>query len=286
MKLALGTAQFGADYGIAGGRRITPSEITAILDRAHAAGIDCIDTAGAYGASESRLGHEHAGARFRIVTKLLRPEATNIETAVRRAVEDAMHRLDVERLYAVLAHRPDDLSGPAGASFWRALTDLRDEGAIDRIGVSVYRPLDAVALHAHYGIDIVQAPLNLLDQRLLADGALAELNRQGVEVHVRSVFLQGLLLLAPDVRPAWARNWSEALGACDRWIAQSGRSAASACLAFALQQPGIDRVVVGVDGAAQLDELIACAGDRSALPCADDLACTDEALLHPGRWPT
>lgn len=285
MRLALGTVQFGRDYGPIGGRQVPPAEASEMLERAAENGIDTLDTAATYGTSETVIGAHSVRHRFRVVTKV--PELDNRDPValVERAVEHSLERLRIDRLHGVLVHHAADLLGASGDRLWGALESVRDQGIVQHIGASVYRPHELELLRERYDLGLVQAPLSLLDQRLLETDLLSRLHNNGTAIHVRSVFLQGLLPMPEDRRPAWTAPWQQALRACDAWAARAGLSRIAACVRFALSQPEVDRVVVGAHDAAQLQEILDGARSSVGLPPAESLACHDEQFLHPYKWP-
>src|SRR5581483_2256099 len=106
-------------------------------------------------------------------------------------------RLDVKTLYGLLLHRPQQLLGAEGPTLYQALQGLKKGGQVQKIGVSVYAPSELELLNLRYRFDLVQAPFNLVDRRLHTTGWLQRLKEDGVEIHTRSAFLQGLLLMSP-----------------------------------------------------------------------------------------
>lgn len=284
MKLALGTVQFGTNYG-AFNQAGRPDEaaVAACLDRAEAAGIDTLDTARAYGTSEEVLGRLGAAHRFRIVTKVA-PLCGAGADAVLRSVEASLGALGIDRIGALMMHEAADLDGPSGDTIWAALARLRDEGVIGQAGVSVYAPETATALAGRYPIGIVQAPFSAFDQRMRSSGALAALKQANVEVHVRSAFLQGFALADPAALPAHLAPWRTLLERFRADAAAVGLSPLQLALAAVQDVPEIDRVVVGVDGPAQLEEILEASA--SALPGLDSglYASDDLQLINPGKW--
>lgn len=283
-RLALGTAQFGLRYGIANrSGQVASGEAALILRQARAAGWDTLDTAVAYGDSEARLGEIGVGS-WRIVSKLPRcptpgPSAVSwAETELR----GALHRLRVPRLHGLLLHQPRQLLEPGGEELFRALERLKEQGLVEKTGVSVYGPPDLEAL-TRFRFDLVQAPLNVLDRRMIESGWLARFRQAGVEIHVRSAFLQGLLLMKPGDRPPAFDRWSLLWTRWHRWLEASGTTPLQACLGYVMSQSLVDRVVVGVDSARQFQEILAAAASAAAAP-PDDLKSSDEDLINPSRW--
>jgi aryl-alcohol dehydrogenase-like predicted oxidoreductase len=284
-RIALGTAQFGLDYGVANQvGRVPDGELRAILAHARAAGVDTLDTAAAYGDSERRLGELGAEA-WRIVTKVpplpsgwADPAAWAIE-----AVEGSLQRLRVGSVAAVLLHRPGDLAGTRGTELYRGLLEVRRRGYAARIGVSIQAPEHLDALDGRYALDLVQAPLSLIDRRLVESGWLARLASAGVEVHARSAFLQGVLLMRRADRPAYFDRWAPLWDRWHAWLASSGAEPVGACLAFALSFPAVSRVVVGVDSLAQVRGVLEAAA-RAAVPAPPRLGPADPDLVDPSAW--
>lgn len=283
--LALGTVQFGLPYGVANQTgQVSAAEIGDILSTARAAGIDTLDTAIAYGESETRLGAQ--GMRgWEVVTKLppLPSECADVAAWVDSNLAGSLARLGLPRIKALLLHRSQDLLGPRGDLLHRALVRCRDAGQVGQIGISVYSPQDVDAVRQRHAIDIVQAPFNVVDRRLATSGTLARLAEQGVEVHVRSAFLQGLLLMNPGDRPPRFGHWRGLWDTWSDWLAASRQTPLEACLGFALSQSGIARVVVGVDGVNHLRQIVAASRVAAVAPPAG-LVSDDPQLINPSNW--
>lgn len=281
-RLALGTVQFGLSYGVANTSGQVSREMAATMLRfAAEAGIGTLDTAVAYGESETVLGGLGVDG-FRVVGKLPgMPDAVgSVGAWVEAEVAASLARLRIPRLGALLLHRPMELLGPAGPALYDALCAVKRAGMIGKIGVSVYGPGELDAL-SDLDFDIVQAPFNLFDRRFETSGWLARLAAAGIEVHTRSAFLQGLLLMPRGAIPAKFAAWSELFDGWHAWLESSGVAPVAACLGFVLSRPGIARAVVGADGLEQLRQIVAASGASGAWP---EIACADERLLNPARW--
>jgi aryl-alcohol dehydrogenase-like predicted oxidoreductase len=273
MKLGLGTVQFGQAYGVSNAHGQVPkAEVAQILDRAAQAGLTVLDTAANYGEAEAVLAAFDL-APFRIVTKTLHLK-NGLEAVIARARQSAA-ALKADTL---LVHAASDLNS---GTLWPALQKLKAEGVFRRIGISVYAAENPAELAARYKPDVMQLPFSLLDQRLLQNGSLARLKELGVEIHARSLFLQGLLLM--DVLPAHLQ--SPELEKARRRIAAAGTTPLAAALGFVLSRPEIDVGLVGVTSLRELDEILAAAA--RPLPNGDWAACAlaDERILTPSLWP-
>lgn len=286
MKLALGTVQFGLPYGIANQTgQVSRSEVGAMLQLASTRGIDLLDTAIAYGESETCLG-DLGVQGFKVVSKLpaVPDGVTDVGGWVREQAVESLSRLGIKSMYGLLLHRSEQLLGPTGAALYRALRSLKDNGHVQKVGVSIYAPDELGPICKQFQLDLVQAPFNLVDRRLSASGWLGRLKDQGVEVHTRSAFLQGLLLMPQSDVPLKFSSWNYLWERWHQWLREHKVSGVQAALAFPLAFPEIDRVIVGADSASQLAQLIDAAGQ---LPGAElpDLSCDAENLINPSCWP-
>jgi aryl-alcohol dehydrogenase-like predicted oxidoreductase len=283
-RLALGTAQFGLAYGLnnqAG--QPSAAAVAEVLAAAQVAGLTLLDTAAAYGNSEARLG-ELVGdnAAFELITKL--PAGPPAQVA--QHLTESLGRLRREQLYGVLFHAFKPLQEETAA--WQALQAARAAGQVQRIGVSLYHPHEAEWLLAEgLDVDLVQVPYNVFDQRFAA--VVPQLAAQGVEVHVRSAFLQGLLLREPTALPEFFWPLAPKLTRLRALAAEAGVPLPAALLLFAAYAPGVARAVIGVDSVANLNENLAAAQYleaaetlRSALA---ELAESTDTFILPYAWP-
>jgi aryl-alcohol dehydrogenase-like predicted oxidoreductase len=286
-RIGLGTAQFGLVYGLANTRgQITREEGAAILSIAREAGIRTLDTAVLYGESEAALGALGV-SDWQVITKLPEVPAgvTSVAAWVQSEVAGSLARLRIPRLHGLLLHRPAQLLGPHGRSLYDALLAERAQGRTYQIGVSVYGPDELDSLPTSMTFDIVQAPWNVLDQRMVSSGWAQRLQEMGCEFHARSVFLQGLLLMARGARPPRFARWNTVFDTWERWLAQTGLCALAACLQSALATPGVNRVIVGVDSAAHISQIIAAAqAARPTHALPRGLSSEDPALVNPALW--
>lgn len=291
-RLVLGTAQFGMAYGLTNLRgKVTVRELGRILDLAETSGILELDTAAAYGDAEAALGAELQGrSAFRLTTKTV-PLATVPVGAAGKAIREGIHR-SLERLRrssvdVLMLHHADALRRDDADEAIEALRGAVSEGLARRIGLSVYDG-DEIALgRRDLEPDVIQAPINLLDRRLIESGDLAALAASGIDVHARSVFLQGLLLADPDRIPDRAPPTSRAvLIGLRRMLDEAGWSPLAASLKFVQEQPGVSRVIVGVTSADELADIVAAATDERRLGSLGSLPSDmGSDLIDPRRWP-
>jgi aryl-alcohol dehydrogenase-like predicted oxidoreductase len=285
MKLALGTVQFGLNYGVANhSGRISDAEARAILLQASEYGFDTLDTAIAYGESERVLG-DLGIDRWRVVTKLPAvPESCgDVVSWVQEEIRQSMERLRVGQLHGVLLHRPSQLLQSNGDDLYKGLQSLKDQGLTRKIGVSVYEPEELDQLLNFYDLDLVQAPLNLMDRRLVDSGWAKRLKDANVELHTRSAFLQGLLLMSAHERPLKFNRWADVWAVWDEWLLEVNLTPLEACLRYLNSVDEIDRIVVGVDTEVHLRQVLkASQGCLESMPNLQEHL--DARLINPAAW--
>jgi aryl-alcohol dehydrogenase-like predicted oxidoreductase len=290
-KLGLGTAQFGMDYGATNvGGRTAPAEAAKMLRTAHEAGIRWIDTAPAYGVSEDVLGRSWPAAHaFRIVTKTPVFKQARITQSDAQRLTDTFHlslkTLRQTSLYALLAHHADDLLVDGGDVLIEAMQALKQRGLVQKIGVSVYSAAQIDGLLDRFAVDVIQVPMSVIDQRLLGSGHLGKLAARGIEVHVRSAFLQGIVLA--DTKALDEHFWPVRglIEGYQDYCARQGLSPLEGALAFCTGRAEVACAIVGVCSMKELRELLAAAG--TAIPPGLDFApfaCADERMVNPALW--
>lgn len=284
-KLALGTVQFGIPYGIANNSgQVQGNEIGEILNLAKSSGIKTLDTAIAYGESETVLGQQNLG-EFSVITKLpeIPCDVANVDDWVNRQLEESLARLNVSTLDSLLLHRPSQLLESFGRTLYQQLQGFKQQGLVQRIGISIYEPKELDRLCEHFHFDVIQAPFSIIDNRLSESGWLKRLEDMGTSLHVRSVFMQGLLLMSRQQRPEKFSRWNNLWQKWEQWLEETGQTPLQACLRHALSVPEIEKVVVGVDSAAQLEQIIH-ESKGTCLPIPAGLSITDSKLLNPSHW--
>lgn len=285
IKIALGAAQFGFDYGVANtAGKVTLGNAGEILQKAQKAGIDTLDTAATYGASEETLGILGVQG-WKVISKLpAMPISLNKpEEWVIKQVRSSLSKVRIPQLDGLLLHKPSDLLGCHRDSYVGALRRIKDDGLARSVGYSIYSPNELEALLKAFTPDIVQAPLNIFDRRLLTSGWLKRLADLGIRVHARSALLQGLLVMPERSRPVWFDRWRPTWQAWSSACKKLKSNPLELALGYVLSHETIERVVVGVDSAVHLKQVI----EASARPfqgpfpqiCSNDLE-----LIEPYRW--
>jgi aryl-alcohol dehydrogenase-like predicted oxidoreductase len=283
-KLGLGTGQFSLDQPQAGGRsRPRDVEAREILQIAARANLPVLELSGHSAHAETVLsGILPRPNPFRLTLYTARPDRG--PDFVEAELRSQLRRLGVDQVDSILAPVASDLFGPNGLALWDRMKALRDQGLCRKIGMSVYASDDPVRLAKRFRPEIVQAPASLLDQRLLVDGTLAQLAGVGIEVHLRSIFLNGLLFLPPDRAPTHMKAAASRISRARRLIAEGRSDPLQAALGFALSRPEATAVLVGVTSAAEMSAVVAAASSPPPDLDWDEMALDDPDALDRGQW--
>lgn len=287
MRLMLGTANWGRDYGVAGQPggvdRVSAGEVWEAFT---AAGENALDTAAAYG-SEALVGETCRGDDALIVTKLdpaaVASEAHGQSGVIRESLLASLERLGVDRIHAVLVHDTAVLAGSGGDRVAASLMNLRAENLVTRVGVSIYTPNELELLPPGFPLGFVQLPLSVLDQRFAVAGLIRSLREQDVEVATRSVFLQGALMgVRPGIRPP--PGLAMAVSRVREYASRVGLEPGELAVRFvAACEP--DYLVIGANTVEQLRQVIAWSrSSRELGPGVASLAVDDPEVFDPRRW--
>ena len=291
--LVLGTAQLGLQYGKVNASQ-PPDETDAhqVLETAWSSGFTTLDTARAYGIAEERIGSwlKSAGHRPRIITKCRPLPATDDENALSRELNDSfslsMATLGVGRVEAFLVHRSEDIFR---RGVMEALLDLKAEGRIGGVGASVYEPREVARLLDVEGVTDIQAPLSLFDQRLVRTGLVEAARKRGVRIWARSLFLQGVLFLEPEVLPPFLAPLAEPLRRLARISAENGVTLASLAMHAVAAHEGVAGLVMGAHTAGQVHGLAhaytATVPDGVAAAAMKLFEDIPETVIDPRTWP-
>ena len=292
-KISLGTVQLGMDYGISNQLGKTKeSNAKEILQYALNQGINVLDTAPSYGNSEDIIGgfiHNHpCDECWRIITKTPNFKSSVISDKqidkLFESFELSQNKLGKKNIYGLLVHECDNIFLPGGKKILDKMNQLKDDGFIKKIGVSVYSGEQIDRLLDNYAVDLVQLPINILDQRLLNGGQLSKLKQHGVEIHARSVFLQGLLLMPLNSVHPWFDPILRVLGEFHIKAKKLNMSALQLALGFVQSIDEVDKVIIGVNTLKQMHEIIDIASVRINIEEFSNLSINDSTFLNPSNW--
>ena len=272
-KLVLGTVQFGLQYGINSAGRPSTEQVSDILDNAKAGGIQILDTSSAYGNAEEVLGAVKTGSNFKIVSKYPKCDKSVAET-----FSNSLKVLGTDHLYGYLLHHFEVYQ--ENKAIWNDFIQLQKEGKVDRIGFSLYEPweLDLI-LNDGIPFSLIQVPYNIFDRQF--EPYFKQLKAMGVEIHVRSTFLQGLFFKDRSTLPEKLLPLKKYLVQLDEYALGKGITVGELALNYNIQNPYIDGVLIGVDNKEQLIQNFASVKDEGI---ELDIKVEDTELLKPVNW--
>ena len=294
-RLCIGTVQFGMDYGVQGGTRPAVEDAVRMLDYATQNGVDAIDTASAYGTAEDVVG-EFLSRRTlpRDAVQVISKFGTNIfdgasaadyAERLRSAAETSLKRIRSDYLDAYICHVP---TAAGDQAIIEAMAALKASGLVRHVGFSVYDPEQVQACLTADLVDFIQSPFSFLDRRMETSGALAAASAKGVDLHMRSAFVQGLMLMDVAKIPERLAATRPVIRDLEAACAETGLSRRALALAFVKANPYISHLVFGVDNMAQLKEIVADFGrpvDSGAVKSiADRFAAVDPSIFLPNNW--
>lgn len=278
-RLAIGTVQFGIDYGISNSiGKTSLQEVGRILSKALTVGINTIDTASVYGNSEEVLGNCNIES-FNITSKF--PASIKSATALQQSIDSSLLKLRTNSLYGYLAHDADSLLN--NPYMWQSMLELRQKGSVQKIGYSLYTPAQLEKLLLlNFVPQIVQVPYNFLDRRF--EKYFYQLKSMGCEIHVRSAFLQGLFFLNPDILNIFFKDIKPLLVEIRNKLIDNN-SIAGFLLNFVLENKQIDKLVFGVNSLAQLEANILQIQSNKSYTTIEFNGVVNEDILMPNKWP-
>lgn len=290
MKIALGTVQFGLEYGISNTcGRTDQRSVNQILQYACDNGIDTIDTAAQYGESESVLGSfSDNNCNWNIVTKTPSFIHDSIQKRhtkqLRECFNNSLLNLNKKCIYGLLMHSCSDLFKNNGDFLFKEMEYLKSIGLVEKIGVSVYSKQEIDQVLDNFKIDLIQVPASILDQRLINDGSLSKLKKYGVEIHVRSIFLQGLLLMERKKIPSYFLPIKKNLDTFDDLAKKLHLTSLELALGYVMGISSVDKVVLGVNNLSQLKEIVNVQPLQNNLDIFKDISIDNPIYTNPSLW--
>jgi len=283
-KIALGTVQFGMDYGISNKRgKIPRDEVFEILKEAFESGIDTLDTAYLYCESETVIGDfiKKYKKQFKVVTKSPDCKIEQIEDLFYLSLK----KLNIGRVYGYLIHNFQHYK--ENPKIWNILEKLKAENKIQKIGLSLYYPSELeYLLNKKIKIDIIQVPYSIFDRRF--EPFFIELKNRNVEIHVRSVFLQGLVFKNPEELDGYFTKIKEKISSLNSLSMKYNIPIGALCLNFAILDNSVDRVIVGVDSIKNFKENVSALNYltdvENILQELSQFKEDDENIILPVNW--
>ena len=283
MKLVIGSAQLGMNYGLFNNRRINNKEFKKIEKLVLKSKINFIDTAISYGDSENIIGNSKL-KNLNIITKIKLPPKKNILVRdwVLKEISKSLYNLKINKIYGVLIHDYRDLLGKYGKDYLFSLQELKKKKIIKKIGISIYDLHEIKKIWKFWKPDLIQIPFNPLDNRILDSGWVNVLSKFKVKIFVRSVFLQGLLVNENNSF-IFNKNHKILLNKFKNWCFKNNISLLRACIHFVKQFKKIDYLVVGFNNYNQLKEIIDVFKKKQII-IPKKFSTNKKNLIDPRKW--
>lgn len=285
--IAIGTANFGMQYGVANiDGRLSKKSVEEILALAKSRGVTCLDTANAYGESQKLLG-EIDVRDWRIISKIssVPPGCIDVAAYVRTQISLILDSLKVSEFDTVLVHNAKDLMSDIGEQVFEEIQKAQSKGQVRKIGVSIYDPNDLELITNRFNLDLVQAPINVFDNRLQDSGWLDRLVSTGIEVHARSVFLQGVLLSNNVQNNSFFKPWKSTFEKWNSFCETTKNAPLMNCIKHVNSYDMVSNVVIGFDSAQNLSEVFDAFCEPPQRISGIDFG-VDDQLINPAIWST
>lgn len=285
--IAIGTANFGMQYGVANiDGRLSKKSVEEILALAKSRGVTCLDTANAYGESQKLLG-EIDVRDWRIISKIssVPPGCIDVAAYVRTQISLILDSLKVSEFDTVLVHNAKDLMSDIGEQVFEEIQKAQSKGQVRMIGVSIYDPNDLELITNRFNLDLVQAPINVFDNRLQDSGWLDRLVSTGIEVHARSVFLQGVLLSNNVQNNSFFKPWKSTFEKWNSFCETTKNAPLMNCIKHVNSYDMVSNVVIGFDSAQNLSEVFDAFCEPPQRISGIDFG-VDDQLINPAIWST
>ena len=284
-KISIGTANFQKKYGILNKSGINDYELKKIVSSLKRKKINDIDTAINYKNVDNLLGRSNI-KNLKIYSKIpkLPNRCRDIKKWMNSLVSKSKKKLKIERFEGFYFHNPSDLLSGQGAKLYETLRQLKKKGMVNKIGISIYEFSMFEKINKHFKIDMIQIPLNILDRRINFKKILKTAKKEKIEIHVRSIFLQGLLLKEKNEIPNYFNKWNKIFLEWNKWCLENKLSKLQACINFVFNNKIADKIVIGIKNIKEFEEIVKCVEKRSK-KYPKKIFSEDLRLIDPRKWP-
>jgi aryl-alcohol dehydrogenase-like predicted oxidoreductase len=283
MKLVIGSAQLGMNYGLFNNKKINHKEFKKIEKLVFKSKINFIDTAISYGDSENIIGSSKL-KNLHIITKIKLTSKKNVQVRdwVLKEISKSLYKLKIKKIYGVLIHDYKDLLGKYGKDYLLSLQELKKKKIIKKIGISIYDSHEIKKIWKFWKPDLIQVPFNPLDNRILDSGWVDVFRKFKVKIFARSIFLQGLLI-NEDNSFIINKNYLILLNKFKNWCYKNNISLLQGCIHFVKQFKKIDYLVVGFNNYNQLKEIIDVFNKKQII-VPKKFSTNKKNLIDPRKW--
>ncbi len=282
-KIILGSAQFRMKYSLFQQEKINKEEIQKIINFAKNNGINTIDTANSYADTEKTLGNLDI-SDLDIISKFTLDFNLDYHQ-IDLLMDRTLKHLNQKKIYGILFHESNQLFSDLGKKVFQRLQNFKNKELISNIGVSVYSVPEAIKIIDNFDIDILQAPVSILDRRFLDKKIIDIINKKNIIFHARSIFLQGLLLNKNHLKIKYFDQFNFIFDQWFDWLEKNNLNPISECLKFVYNNINIQKVIIGINNYNQLKEIKSIFDSNfSKIDIPNFLVCNNEKLINPHNW--
>ena len=284
-KICIGSANFGMEYGLDKKSPLLKKDIKEIFEFLKKENTIYIDTAANYKNSEIIIG-KYSTKKFKIITKIKKiPKGVKyLEKWLKNEIYISCKKLRVNKIYGLLVHDTQDLKNKKKAKkIYKTFDILKKSKIIEKIGLSIYNPNELDLYLKNYNFEIVQAPLNIFDRRIINSGWLKKINEKGIEFFARSIFLQGLLIKDINKIDKFFSPYKKKFEKFEIWTQKLNISKVEACIRFVNSYREVDKVIVGINNKMHFFENYKfLKKDKLIVP--NSLEIKSGKILNPKLW--
>ena len=282
-KLCIGTAQFGIKYGISNKKgKIKKKELDKLNFILKKEKIKFLDTSVDYRNCEKILNKLNL-EKIKVISKIpkIPKKCSDINKWIENKVISSLKKINKKSFYAILLHHPDDMLSKKANAIYKSLINLKKNNKIKKIGISIYDFENSIRILKKFNFDILQCPYNVIDRRLDNSRYMNFFKKKKIEIHVRSVFLQGLLLMKK--RPEKFDKWAKLFKIWDRMNKNNIPQSALNAVNFVLKNKNINKIIIGFENSSQLKNILKNYQNKK-INYPTNLASKDLNLINPNNW--
>jgi aryl-alcohol dehydrogenase-like predicted oxidoreductase len=290
MQLILGTSNFGAFYGLGDKKKIngfSNYSLNKIAEIANSKNIKLIDTSFNYKNSHEKVAKLKIKNK-KIITKISVKKIVNKKN-FKKIIRDKLIHIKKKynfQIYALLIHDFHLLTQIESQKSMMMLNDLKKEKLISNTGVSIYETNELIKIYRKVNFDIVQLPINVLDNRFEGFKYFSEFKNKNKKIKIiaRSCFLQGILSTNKKI-PYNLKIFNNCIEAWKKWCDKKHLNYAEACMHYLKNKKYIDFIIVGFDNESQLKYLVKNFYKKTInINYNSRISLKNNVILDPRKW--
>ena len=229
-------------------------------------------------------------SKWKIITKIKIDKSihknknkNNIVKIIDKKIQKSFDKLKTKKIYCILISNPELMikDKKVAKVIYGYIQDIKKKKYLEKFGYSIYNFNILTNLIKNFRPDLIQCPYNIFDRRLVEAGHLQKLKKEKILVHVRSIFLQGLLLM-DILLPKKFMKWRKLFKNYHKWLQKNDIKALDACINFASKNRKIDKIIIGFNNINQLNEIINSKKFKMHYP--KKLSSNAQNLINPTTW--